>query len=134
MLGEAHSAALSEWGSEDGLAQAYGEFGVRVLPTWPLACLYLHWSDRSDLAALDVRVSTGTATEADFAGAVVGEALDMTHQVCRSSLRVVALNQVLPLFSDDMARSRAHAYQSACPACGERLPASVVEFIGSGEP
>ncbi|WP_157856143.1 hypothetical protein [Actinacidiphila yeochonensis] len=107
---------------------------VRVLPTWPLARFCLHWSDGSDLAALDARVAAGTATEADFAGAVVGEALGMRHQPCGAYLRVVALDPVLPLFSDSLARSRVHAFQSACPVCGERLSAAVLEFVGVGEP
>lgn len=102
---------------------------VRGRPGWPLHRYYLHWSDGTDLVALDRRVASGAATEADFAGAVVGEPLDITHPVCGSDLRVVALDVVLPLFADGTERTRAHSYRTACPVCGGRLGGSVLEFI-----
>ena len=105
---------------------------VRGRPGWPLHRHYLHWSDGSDLEALDRRVVSGAATGADFAGAVVGEPLGMTHPACGGELRVVALDAVLPLFADGIERSRAHSYRTACPVCGGRLVGSVLEFIGSG--
>ena len=104
---------------------------LRVSPTWPLACFYLHWSDGADLNALDDRVASGSAADGVFAGAVVGEALGMHHRACGAALRVVALDSVLPLFTNDVERSRAHVYQAACPACGEPWSASVLEFIGT---
>jgi hypothetical protein len=107
---------------------------VRGRPGWPLHCYYLHWSDGTDLRALDARVASGNATEADFSGAVVGEALGITHQACGADLRVVDLNVVVSLFSDVTERSRAHTYQSLCPACGGQLSGSVLEFIEAGTP
>ncbi|MFF4594176.1 hypothetical protein [Amycolatopsis sp. NPDC001319] len=105
---------------------------VRLRPNWPLFCFYLNWSDGSDLVALDERVSAGTATEADFAGAVVGEAHGMGHRACGESLRVVTLDSTPVLFSDGVTRSRAHAYQEVCPACGELFSANILEFIEPG--
>ncbi|MEV6671808.1 hypothetical protein [Streptomyces sp. NPDC051162] len=106
---------------------------VRGRPGWPLQCYYLHWSDGTDLRALDERVESASTTEADFDGAVVGEALGMTHLACGAGLRVVALNVVVPLFADSTERSRVHGYQSLCPACGGQLRANVLEFIEPGE-
>ncbi len=105
---------------------------VRVVPRQPLGCFYLHWSDGSDLTALDERVSSGTARDADFAGAVVGEATGISHEACGSPLRVVDLNQVIPLFSDPVERSSAHKYQQLCPVCGKQINASILEFIEPG--
>ena len=102
---------------------------VRVMPNWPLGCFYLHWSDGSDLTALDERISSGAARDADFAGAVVGEAVGISHRTCGSPLRVVDLNQVIPLFSDVLERSRAHMYQQTCPVCGKGIQGSILEFI-----
>jgi hypothetical protein len=102
---------------------------VRGRPGWPLNRYYLHWSDGTDLEALDVRVASGAASEADFAGAVTGEALGITHAPCGAELRVVVLDVVLPLFADAADRSRSHAYQTTCPVCGDQLPGSVLEFI-----
>lgn len=107
---------------------------VRGRPGWPLHRYYLHWSDGTDLESLDRRVASGAATEADFAGAVVGEPLGITHPACGADLRVVALDIVLPLFPDGTERSRVHAYQTACPVCGGRLAGSVLEFIAPAAP
>lgn len=102
---------------------------VRGRPGWPLHRYYLHWSDGSDLDALDERVASGVAGDADFAGAVVGEPLSITHPLCGADLRVVALDVVLPLFTDAIDRSRSHAYQERCPVCGGKLSGNVLEFI-----
>lgn len=107
---------------------------MRGRPDWPLHRYYLHWSDGSDLESLDRRVASGTATEADFAGAVVGEPLSITHPVCGADLRVVALVVVVPLFADRVERSRAHAYRRTCPVCGNRLGGGVLEFIAPEAP
>ncbi|WNM29289.1 hypothetical protein RKE30_02165 [Streptomyces sp. Li-HN-5-11] len=102
---------------------------VRGRPGWPLHRYYLHWSDGTDLESLDRRVASGAATEADFAGAVVGEPLSITHTACGAELRIIALDVVLPLFDDGIERSRVHSYQTACPVCGGRLASNVLEFI-----
>ncbi|MFI1566916.1 hypothetical protein ACH4ZX_28355 [Streptomyces sp. NPDC020490] len=107
---------------------------VRVRPGWPLHRYYLHWSDGTDLVALDRRVASGVATEADFTGAVVGEPLNITHPACGAELRVVALDVVLPLFTDSVERFRVHAYRTGCPVCGDRLGGKVLEFIAPAPP
>ncbi|MET8742876.1 hypothetical protein [Streptomyces sp. NPDC004728] len=96
---------------------------------WPLHCWYLHWSDGTDLASLDRRVAAGTATEEDFAGAVVGELHTLSHPACGARFRVVELAVAVPLFSDDIERSRAHSYRNECPRCGGHFNGSALEFI-----
>jgi hypothetical protein len=68
---------------------------------------------------------SGSVVDEDFSDAVVGEAF-MMHPACGAGLRVVALSVVVPLFSDVTERSRAHAYQSLCPAFGKQLPGNVL--------
>jgi hypothetical protein len=105
---------------------------VRLLPKWPLSCLYLHWSDSTDLGVLDEMVAAGIAGEEDFSGAVVGEAGDITCLNCQARLRVVCLGVVenSRLFARDyLSRTRGHAYRTACAVCGERWSASVLEFV-----
>lgn len=103
---------------------------VNGLPGFPLIYYYLHWSDGTDLRAVDKRVERGNATDADFAGAVVGEALHIPHLACGADLRAVVLDVVMPLFPNITERVRAHRYQPTCPACGEKSFHGVLEFIG----
>lgn len=101
----------------------------RFRPGRPLHRYYLHWSDGTDLVSLDRRVTTGTAAEADFTGAVVGEPYSTSHPACGARFRVIELAVAVPLFPDSLERSRAHAYRNECPACGERFSGNALEFI-----
>ncbi len=105
---------------------------VRLMPKWPLSCLYLHWSDGTDLDVLDELVAAGSASEEYFSGAVVGQAGGITCVKCQSKLRVITLGgteTALLFASDNVARTRGHAYRTACAVCGERWTASVLEFV-----
>ncbi|WP_406497053.1 hypothetical protein OG936_22820 [Streptomyces sp. NBC_00846] len=102
---------------------------LRLSPVSPLHCWYLHWSDGTDLASLDRRFAAGTATEEDFAGAVVGEPYRTSHPACGAEFRVIELTTVVPLFSDSLERSRAHSYRNECPVCGGRFQGGALEFI-----
>jgi len=51
----------------------------------------LHWSDGSDLAALDQKVQGGTAEEGDFAGAVFAEPRTIVCRACEAQVRVLAV-------------------------------------------
>ncbi|MFE6763563.1 hypothetical protein [Streptomyces sp. NPDC057689] len=107
---------------------------IRLRPGGPLFRYYLHWSDGTDLVSLDARVAEGTATEGDFAGAVVGEPYTTSHQACGARLRVIELTTVVPLFSDGGERSRSHSYRNECPRCGGRLNGNVLEFLTPATP
>jgi hypothetical protein len=105
---------------------------VRLMPKWPLSCLYLHWSDGADLDALDELVVAGNAGEDYFSGAVVGQAASMTCLKCQAKLRVITLGvteTALLFASDNVARTRGHTYRTACAVCGEQWTASVLEFV-----
>lgn len=102
---------------------------LRLLPGWPLHRYYLHWSDGTDLVSLDRRVTAGTATEEDFAGAVVGEPHSMSHRVCGAKFRVIEWDVASPLFANGFERSRAHTYVTECPGCGAQFDTNALEFI-----
>ncbi|MCX4789078.1 MULTISPECIES: hypothetical protein [unclassified Streptomyces] len=102
---------------------------IRLRPGWPLLRYYLHWSDGTDLVSLDRRVAAGTATEEDFAGAVVGEPHYISHPACGAKFRVIEWDVAVPLFSNGVERSRAHSYCNECPACGGHFDTNALEFI-----
>jgi hypothetical protein len=105
-------------------------FLVRLLPTWPLLYYQLHWSDGSDLAALDERVRAGTANDADFAGALVTELRDIYCRNCQAGLRVAMVDTGHVIFAADRAqRLTAHHFRTSCPSCGGPLPPYVTEII-----
>ncbi|WNI30998.1 hypothetical protein [Streptomyces sp. ITFR-6] len=90
---------------------------LRPSPGRPLFRYYLHWSDGADLASRDSRVAAGTSTEADFAGAVIGEPYNTSHPACGARFRVIELASAILLFSDDLERSRAHSYRNEYLGC-----------------
>ncbi|MGN5636270.1 hypothetical protein AAIO99_29980 [Streptomyces sp. AC154] len=106
---------------------------LRLSPVSPLHCWYLHWSDGTDLSSLDRRVVAGTATEEDFAGAVVGEPQSTSHPACGAKFRVIEWDVASPLISNVAERSRAHSYCNECPVCGGHFRGSALEFITAPE-
>lgn len=93
----------------------------------------LHWSDGSDLAALDRKVRDDAGEEKDFAGAVFAEPRTIVCLKCEAQVRVLAVDPGQPLFARDRAeRLRAHALKRTCPICGERWGGLVVEIVGKG--
>ncbi|MEW1688988.1 hypothetical protein ACIQOF_19045 [Streptomyces sp. NPDC091265] len=102
---------------------------IRLRPGWPLLRYFLHWSDGTDLEYLDRRVAAGTATEEDFAGAIVGEPYSTSHPACGARFRVIEFEVTIPLFSNGVERSRAHSFRNECPVCGCRFDGNALEFI-----
>ncbi|KAK1182783.1 hypothetical protein B7755_034405 [Streptomyces sp. NBS 14/10] len=102
---------------------------VQLSPNWPLGLYYLHWGNGSDLSELDFRVAAGVAREADFEGAVVGEAKGTSCFECHTRMRIIGLEPGLALFSNDLERIRAHEYRQHCPVCGKRWTSNALEFI-----
>ncbi|MEV0266265.1 hypothetical protein AB0I49_33660 [Streptomyces sp. NPDC050617] len=104
-------------------------FLVRFMPSWPLTCFYLHWSNGIDLTKVDERVAVGTATYEDFADAVTGEAHEIMCMECRETMRVVTAAPELPLFTLEEKKEKRPTYQPNCPNCGNKWSARVLEFI-----
>jgi hypothetical protein len=103
---------------------------VRLLPNWPLLYYQLHWSDGSDLAALDERVRAGTTGDADFAGALVTELRDIFCRNCQAGLRVAVVDTGHVIFAADRARRLAeHRFRTDCPVCAAPLPPHVTEVL-----
>jgi hypothetical protein len=91
----------------------------------------MHWSDGSDLTALDQKVQGGNVEDGDFAGALFAEPRTIICRACEAQVRVLAVDTGQPLFASDRAeRLRAHQLKRSCPACGEHWGVPVVEFIG----
>ncbi len=102
---------------------------VELLPGRPLGYFFLHWSDGTDLEALDSRVREGTVTAEEMSGALLGEAQSMACGGCGAQLRVVVASPGIPIFPDDAHRLRTHTYRTTCPVCGTPWTASVLEII-----
>ncbi|MEV0266264.1 hypothetical protein AB0I49_33655 [Streptomyces sp. NPDC050617] len=103
---------------------------LRIMPHWPLTCFYLHWSDGTDLTALDERVAARLAIREDFRDAVAGEALGMTCLNCSTPVRVVKAVTDMPIFTLKEMRMKHPTYRHHCPTCGTPWMAHVLEFIG----
>jgi hypothetical protein len=105
---------------------------MRLLPSLPVMYYLLHFSDGSDLHRLDEKVAAGRAVDADFQGALLGEALSIVCPHCAAILRAVVVDTGHPLFARDRARRlREHDFHRECPVCGGHLTAYVLEFIDS---
>jgi hypothetical protein len=103
---------------------------MKLLPGTPLVYYLLHFGDGTDLHRLDEKVAAGSATDDDFRGALLGEALSIVCQHCEAVLRAVVVDTGHPLFAADRARRlREHEFRRECPVCGERLTLYVLEWI-----
>ena len=92
----------------------------------------LHWSDGSDLAELDTKIRNKSATDDDFAGALLAEPRTIVCRRCEAQLRVLTIDTGRALFSGSLAdRLRKHTLIRACPACGSDLGLPVVELLSS---
>jgi hypothetical protein len=99
----------------------------------PIFYYVLHWSDGTDLDALDHKVLRGDATDEDFAGALLAEPRLMTCLSCKQQLRAVTAGGVVGVFSaTDLERWRTHRFEWYCPACGDKSfqSGAVLEFLG----
>ncbi|KUL25128.1 hypothetical protein [Actinoplanes awajinensis] len=103
---------------------------TRLRPNLSLLYYYLHFSDGADLAALDDRVAAGVATDDDFRGALLGEALTISCPHCAAMLRVVEVEPGHPLFHRDrIRRLNEHVFQRECPVCHQTIPHYILEQI-----
>jgi hypothetical protein len=92
----------------------------------------LHWSDGSDLAELDRKIELGTATDDDFAGALLGQPMSITCPNCNAQLRVLAVDGGQAIFGRTLAeRLRSHEIKRSCPECKTELRMNILEFLGN---
>ncbi len=116
----------------DGPYPRMRRFSVRLLPSWPVMDYYLHWSDGTDLEALDARVAAGTATDDDFRGALVADLRNIQCLHCGASLDVAAIDTGHVMFAHDRAeRLAAHRFEESCPCCKTPQRIYIVEILDS---
>ena len=90
----------------------------------------LHWSDGTDLSLVDAKVCEGTATDADFAGALAAEPHTIVCPHCDAQLRVLAVDPGQAVFASTLPeRLRAHKLLTNCPICDGHLTVQIVEFL-----
>jgi hypothetical protein len=93
----------------------------------------LHWSDGTDLAALDLKVAQGTISDDDFSGALLVEPRSISCGDCDSSIRGLGVDPGRLLFSRSLPqRLREHKFVTSCPFCGGGLMPHIVELFPSG--
>ena len=100
----------------------------------PLRYNVLHWSDGTDLVALDAKVLRGQAVEADFRTALIGAPLRMRCLRCGSHVEAVYGDRGDAIVRSELENQlRAHAYRGACPVCGQTSfgGSPVLEFLAA---
>ncbi|MET8044664.1 hypothetical protein ABZU25_27815 [Micromonospora sp. NPDC005215] len=103
---------------------------VRVHPSMPALPYVLHWSDGSDLHAVDDRVISGVVDAKDFHGALVAEVRSVVCRNCAAILRVAVAETAISILSGNLApRIAEHEFRRNCPVCGERSIPHVVEYL-----
>ncbi|MDT0264806.1 hypothetical protein RM844_00725 [Streptomyces sp. DSM 44915] len=107
---------------------------LRHRPRWVPTVQCLHWSDGADPRALDELVAEGVATDADFAGALPAQAVDLTCRRCGVPSRVLLAAPGTALLDDEPARLRAHRWVERCPRCAGRWTANVLEILPDAAP
>lgn len=96
----------------------------------PLIYTLLHWSDGTDLNALDRRVTSGRVDDSDFISALLVEPSSVNCAHCHASLRVLRLDGGNFILEDIYPQVlQEHKYVPECPVCGNALGLRVVEVI-----
>lgn len=101
---------------------------VRLTPTGPLGPMLLHWSDASDLTALDELIATGDDPSTYLENAVVGEFAHHLCPQCGRAFRVIDSSPAITL-GVPLDRIRAHTYQETCPTCQTPTRRALLEFL-----
>lgn len=117
---------------DDGLARDHPRLRRVLLSDrrGVLGPMVLHWSDGSDLNALDALVRAGGAGAEHFVNAVVGEFAHHFCAQCELWFRVVDCASVstngLGVPMDNILR---HTFLVSCPNCGAPTRRSLLEFL-----
>lgn len=103
---------------------------VRSAHHGPPMSMVLHWSDGTDLDALDRRLAAGGSGTEQIKSAVAGDIAYHYCAQCENRWRVVALSTPVTysigISPDDVVR---HVYHERCPACGAPTRRPIVEFL-----
>lgn len=103
---------------------------IRSGRSGPPALMLLHWSDGSDLTALDVSLGAGGAGTEQFANAVAGEFAQHVCAQCGASFRVVDSSApITSALGIPLENARRHLFQHACPSCGAPTRRALLEFL-----
>lgn len=104
----------------------------RVLTTLirpaPLYYGLLHWSDDTDLDALDRLIVGGDIQPAGLATALLMEPRSVTCRNCDAILRLAVPDAGNPLVTT--ARLQGHRFVNDCPICNQPLGLLVAEVLG----
>jgi hypothetical protein len=106
---------------------------VPLLPGGPPYMIVLHWSDGSDLDALDELLASGGNSDDYFANTVAGE---FAHHLCRQCewmFRVADSSTPLTsMLGIPLENGRRHVFQDNCPDCGAPTRRALLEFLTTG--
>jgi hypothetical protein len=99
----------------------------------PPALMLLHWSDGSDLDALDRSLRTGGTGAEHFANAVAGEFAHHFCAQCEMGFRVVDSSSPITFaLGIPLENARRHVFQNSCPNCGAPTRRALLEFLTPG--
>ncbi|MEU8185563.1 hypothetical protein AB0B85_32170 [Micromonospora sp. NPDC049044] len=106
---------------------------VRGYPSMPALPYVLHWSDGTDLRAVDARVIAGTVDVKDFHGALVAEVRSVVCRNCAAIVRAVVAETAISVLQGDLApRIAEHEFRRDCPVCRDASFPYVVEYLDAG--
>jgi hypothetical protein len=99
----------------------------------PPVMTVLHWSDGSDLNALDELLASGENGDDYFANVIAGE---FAHHICRQCewiFRVADSSTPLTaMLGIPLENGRRHVFQNNCPNCGAPTRRALLEFLTKG--
>ncbi|MBB1246969.1 hypothetical protein GL263_25990 [Streptomyces durbertensis] len=99
---------------------------------------FLHWSDGTNLEAVDQKVIDGTYGEETFSGAVVGTDVPVRCETCVTRFRALVVEGGTPLVPNLADRLNRHRFVRRCPNCASLWRGDVLRVMeqvgGSARP
>ncbi|MGW0050903.1 CpXC domain-containing protein [Nocardia cyriacigeorgica] len=99
------------------------------LPWGSVLPLFVHWSDGTDLDALDLKIASDKPHLEDFDGAIVVTDTPVECPNCHAKFVALTLEQSVTPVADMVPRYREHIFLENCPNCGRKWRADIVEII-----
>ncbi|MGW6621067.1 hypothetical protein ACWF99_07520 [Nocardia sp. NPDC055002] len=91
--------------------------------------LFVHWSDGTDLDALDRKIVDGLPHYVDFDGALFGTDVPVKCFNCGARFIGIVVEIAVSIVEHRETRSRDHKYVECCPVCEKRWRTDVLELI-----